>query len=61
MIGVGVAFWSSLGGAFACAVIGAWIVQRGDDRPARDSALLALGMSALWGVVTAAMGADSAA
>ena len=59
MIGAGAAFWSSLGGAFACAVMGAWIVQRGDDRPGRDAALFALGMSALWGVVTAAMGADS--
>ena len=61
MMGASAAFWSSLGGAFACAVMGAWIVQRGDDRPGRDAALLALGMSALWGVVTAAMGADSGA
>ena len=61
MIGAGAAFWTSLGGAFACALMGAWIVQRGDDRPGRDAALLVLGMSALWGVVTAAMGADSGA
>ena len=61
MIWAGAEFWSSLGGAFACAVMGAWIVQRGDDRPGRDAALFALGMSALWGVVTAAMGADSGA
>ncbi|MDP3675925.1 MAG: PEP-CTERM system histidine kinase PrsK [Novosphingobium sp.] len=61
MIGAGPAFWSSLAGAFACAVVAAWVVQRGDDRPGRDVALLALAMSALWGVVTAAMGADSAA
>ena len=61
MIGGSAAYWSSLGGAFACAIVGAWIVQRGDDRPGRDAALFALGMSALWGVVTAAMGADSGA
>jgi putative PEP-CTERM system histidine kinase len=61
VIAAGVAFWTSLGGAFACAVAGAWIIQRGDDRPGRDGALLALGMSALWGVATAAAGADSAA
>ena len=54
-------FWTSLGGAFACAVAGAWLFQRGDDRPGRDVALLALGTSALWGVLTAAMGADSSA
>ena len=61
MIGGGAAYWSSLGGAFACAVVGAWIVQRGDDRPGRDAALFALGMSALLGVVAAAMGAASGA
>lgn len=61
MIGAGLTFWSSLAGAFACAVVAAWIVQRGDDRPGRNVALVALAMSALWGVVTAAMGADSAA
>ena len=54
-------FWSSLAGAFACAVAGAWLFQRGDDRPGRDVALLALGASALWGVLVAAMGADSSA
>lgn len=54
-------FWASLGGAFVCAVAGAWLFQRDDDRPGRDVALLALGASALWGVVAAAMGADSGA
>ena len=61
MIGEPAVFWSSLAGAFACAVAGAWLVQRGDDRPGRDPALLALAASALWGVLTAAMGADSSA
>ena len=61
MIGEPAVFWSSLAGAFTCAVAGAWLYQRGDDRPGRDVALLALGMSALWGVVTAATGSDSTA
>ena len=61
MIGEPAVFWSSLAGAFACAVAGAWLFQRGDDRPGRDVALLALAASALWGVLTAAMGADSSA
>ena len=61
MIGEPAVFWASLAGAFACAVAGAWIYQRGDDRSGRDVALLALGMSALWGVVTAATGSDSTA
>lgn len=61
MIGEPAVFWSSLGGAFASAVAGAWLYQRGDERPGRDVALLALGMSALWGVVTAATGSDSTA
>ena len=61
MIGEPAVFWSSLAGAFACAVAGAWLFQRGEDRPGRDVALLALGASALWGVLTAAMGADSSA
>ena len=61
MIGEPAVFWSALAGAFACAVAGAWLLQRGDDRPGRSMALLALGTSALWGVLTAAMGADSSA
>ena len=61
MIGEPAVFWSSLAGAFTCAVAGAWLYQRGDDRPGRDVTLLALGMSALWGVVTAATGSDSTA
>ena len=52
-------FWSSLGGAFACAVAGAWLFQRGDDRAGRGVALLALAASALWAVLVAAMGATS--
>ncbi|QGN53411.1 XrtA/PEP-CTERM system histidine kinase PrsK [Novosphingobium sp. Gsoil 351] len=54
-------FWSSLAGAFVCAVAGAWLYQRDDDRPGRDVTLATLGASALWGVVTSAMGGDSAA
>ena len=61
MIGEPAVFWSALAGAFACAVAGAWLFQRGDDRSGRDLALLALGASALWGVLTAAMGAESSA
>jgi putative PEP-CTERM system histidine kinase len=61
MIGEPAVFWSSLAGAFACAVAGAWLYQRGDDRPGRDIALFALAMSALWGVVTAATSSDSTA
>ena len=52
-------FWASLSGAFACAVAGAWLFQRGDDRPGRDVALLALATSALWAFLSAALGADS--
>ena len=52
-------FWSSLGGAFSCAVAGAWLLQRGDDRPGREVTLLALATLALWGVFAAALGADS--
>ena len=59
MIGETAVFWSSLAGAFTCAVAGAWSYQRGDDRPGRDIALVALATSALWGVITAALGADS--
>ena len=61
MIGEPAVFWSSLAGAFACAVAGAWLFQRDDARPGRSVVLLALGASALWGVLTAAMGADSSA
>ena len=61
MIGEPAIFWTSLAGAFACAVAGAWLYQRADERPGRGVALLALTMSALWGVITAASGADSSA
>ncbi|MCA1661043.1 MAG: PEP-CTERM system histidine kinase PrsK [Novosphingobium sp.] len=54
------AFWSFLAGAFACAVLCAWIIQRGDDRPDGDAMALALGATSLWGLVAAATGAESA-
>jgi putative PEP-CTERM system histidine kinase len=61
VIGGPAVFWSSLAGAFACAVAGAWLYHRRDEKPGRDVALMALAMSALWGVVAASMGADSTA
>ena len=56
-----VAFWSFLAGAFACAVLCAWILQRDDDRFDRDAAAMALGATSLWGLVAAATGSDSSA
>lgn len=56
------AFWSLLAGAFACAVLCAWMLPReDDDRPDRDATALALGATSLWGLVAAATGSDSAA
>ena len=54
-------FWGFLAGAFACAVLCAWMLQRADERSDRDAAALALGATSLWGLVAAATGADGAA
>ena len=53
-------FWAYLAGAFACAVLCAWIVQRDDGRDDRDATALALGATSLWGLIAAATGADGA-
>ena len=54
------AFWAYLAGAFACAVLCAWIVQRDDAPHDRDATALALGATSLWGLIAAATGADGA-
>ena len=60
-----VGFWSSLAGAFACAVLGAWRFEvsrkrGGEARPERAAGLAALAATALWGVLAAATGPDGA-
>ena len=56
-----VAFWSFLAGAFACAVLCAWILPREDDGSEREATSLALGATSLWGLIAAATGSDSSA
>ena len=58
---VDASFWAFLGGAFACAVLAAWLVQKRGEGPEHDATLLALAGTSLWGVLAAATGADSQA
>jgi len=49
-------FWAFLAGAFACAVLTAWLLQQPGERPARQETALALCLTALWAVLAAATG-----
>ncbi|MXO90117.1 XrtA/PEP-CTERM system histidine kinase PrsK [Pontixanthobacter aquaemixtae] len=55
-----VGFILYLGGAAVCALAAGWTHSRGDkDRPDHDAVVAALGLTAVWCVVTAALSASS--
>jgi putative PEP-CTERM system histidine kinase len=48
-------------GAFACAVLAGWLVQKRDALSETQPTIVALGATSLWGVIAAADGADGIA